>query len=86
MVRRTRMGGDSWDAVEVPLAEEAERYEVDILDGTTVKRTLATISPSATYTAAPADRRLRRPAVLDLVARLSAQHRLRSRLAGKRDL
>jgi hypothetical protein len=50
-VRRTRMGGDSWDAVEVPLAEEAERYEVDILDGSTVKRTLATISPSATYTA-----------------------------------
>jgi hypothetical protein len=46
------IGGDSWDAVEVPLAEETERYEVDILDGTTVKRTLATTTPSATYTAA----------------------------------
>ena len=51
-VRRTRSGGDSWDAVEVPLAEETERYEVDILDGATVKRTLASTAPSATYTAA----------------------------------
>ena len=51
-VRRTRIGGDSWDAVEVPLAEETERYEVDILDGTTVMRTLASTTPGATYTAA----------------------------------
>ena len=51
-IRRTRMGGDSWDAVEVPLAEESERYEIDILDGTTLKRTLATTTPAATYTAA----------------------------------
>lgn len=51
-VRRTRVGGDSWDAAEVPLGEDAERYEVDILDGTTVKRTLASATPSVTYTAA----------------------------------
>ena len=51
-VRRTRIGGDSWDAVEVPLAEETERYEIDILDGITVKRTLASTTPSATYPAA----------------------------------
>ena len=51
-VRRTRIGGDSWDAVEVPLAEESERYEVDILDGSTVRRTLAITAPTATYTAA----------------------------------
>ncbi len=51
-VRRTRIGGDSWDAVEVPLAEETERYEVDILDGADVIRTLASTSPSLTYTAA----------------------------------
>jgi hypothetical protein len=50
-VRRTRIGGDSWDAVEVPLGEETERYEVDILAGSTVKRTLATTTPSLTYTA-----------------------------------
>jgi hypothetical protein len=51
-VRRTRIGGDSWDSVDVPLAEETERYEVDILDGTTVKRTLAATTPTLTYTAA----------------------------------
>ena len=51
-VRRTRIGGDNWDAAEVPLGEETERYEVDILDGATVKRTLAATAPSLTYTAA----------------------------------
>jgi hypothetical protein len=50
-VRRTRIGGDSWDGIDVPLAETEERYEIDILDGSTVKRTLTATSPSATYTA-----------------------------------
>ena len=51
-MRRTRIGGDSWDGVEVPLGEDEERYEIDILDGATVKRTLTATSPTATYTAA----------------------------------
>ena len=51
-VRRTRAGGDSWDGVDVPLAEAEERYEIDILDGATVRRTLIATSPGATYTAA----------------------------------
>jgi hypothetical protein len=51
-VRRTRKGGDSWEAVEVPFAEDSERYEVDILDGATVKRTLQSSTPTVTYTAA----------------------------------
>jgi SPP1 family predicted phage head-tail adaptor len=51
-VRRTRIGGDSWDSVEVPLAEETERYEVDILDGPDVVRTISSSTPSLTYTAA----------------------------------
>jgi hypothetical protein len=51
-IRRTRIGGDSWEAVEVPLGEDFERYEVDILDGATVKRTILTDTPSALYTAA----------------------------------
>jgi hypothetical protein len=50
--RRTRTGGDSWSASDVPLAEESERYEIDILDGSTVKRTIAATSPTATYSAA----------------------------------
>jgi hypothetical protein len=51
-VRRTRLGGDSWDTTEVPLAEDVERYEIDILDGATVKRTILSDTPSALYTAA----------------------------------
>jgi hypothetical protein len=50
--RRTRIGGDSWDSVEVPLGEDAERYEIDILDGGDAVRTLSAASPTATYTAA----------------------------------
>lgn len=51
-VRRTRLGGDSWEAVEVPLAEESERYEIDILDGATAVRTLTSSVPEITYSAA----------------------------------
>jgi hypothetical protein len=51
-IRRTRFGGDSWDVAEVPLGEDDERYEVDILDGDDVVRTLASTTPSATYAAA----------------------------------
>jgi hypothetical protein len=50
--RRTRLGGEWRDGVDVPLSEESERYEVDILDGVTVKRTFEGLtSPSLTYTA-----------------------------------
>jgi hypothetical protein len=51
-IRRTRAGGDSWEAPEVSLGEDAEAYEVDILDGAVVKRTLTSATPSITYTAA----------------------------------
>ncbi len=50
--RRTRIGGDSWAVVEVPLAEDSEAYEIDILDGATVKRTLSSSGPSVTYSEA----------------------------------
>ena len=40
MIRWTRrsraLAADSWTAAEVPLAEESEAYEVEILDGATV--------------------------------------------------
>jgi hypothetical protein len=50
--RRTRIGGDGWSQVDVPLAEATEGYEVEILDGATTLRTLAAASPSVTYTSA----------------------------------
>ncbi len=51
-IRQTRIDGDAWEVVEVPLDEEAERYELDILSGGAVVRTLASDTPSALYAAA----------------------------------
>jgi hypothetical protein len=48
-IRRTRIGGDSWDVAEVPLSEETERYEVEIYDGATLKRTLTCDAPLTVY-------------------------------------
>jgi len=51
--RRSRaLSADSWGAVEVPLTGEVEAYEVEILDGAAVQRTLTTNTTSAIYTAA----------------------------------
>lgn len=51
--RRSRtLAADSWGAVEVPLVEEVEAYEVEILDGAVVQRTLTATATSAVYTAA----------------------------------
>lgn len=51
-VRRTRAAGDWLDGADVPLGEEQERYEVDILDNGSVVRTIEATSPAATYSAA----------------------------------
>jgi hypothetical protein len=51
--RRSRtLPADSWTAAEVPLAEESEAYEVEILDGAMVRRTLVAATTSVTYSAA----------------------------------
>jgi hypothetical protein len=52
-MRRSRsLSAGSWGAVEAPFAEEVEAYEVEILDGATVRRVLSTATTSAVYTAA----------------------------------
>jgi hypothetical protein len=51
-IRRTRIGGDAWEQPDVPLSEEQERYEIDILDGAQVKRTLTAATPGVVYTVA----------------------------------
>jgi hypothetical protein len=51
--RRSRaLAADGWTAPEAPLAEEAETYEVEVLDGGAVTRTLSSATTSVTYTAA----------------------------------
>lgn len=50
-VRRTRFDGDAWDVANVPLNEEVEEYELEILDGSTVVREVTGLtSPAYTYT------------------------------------
>ncbi|MEC3860140.1 glycoside hydrolase TIM-barrel-like domain-containing protein [Mesobacterium sp. TK19101] len=51
--RRSRdPAADSWEATEVPLLDQPEALEIDILDGASVKRTLTAAISSVTYTAA----------------------------------
>lgn len=50
--RRTRLGGDPWDVTEVPLGETSEAYQVDVLNGAAVVRTLMSAAPSVVYTQA----------------------------------
>ena len=51
--RRSRdLAADSWQGMEVPMAEEQESYEVRIMDGNVAKRTLTSNEPSVTYSAA----------------------------------
>ena len=48
-IRRTRINGDSWEMAEVPLAEDAESYQLQILNGTTVVRSVNTSVPTYFY-------------------------------------
>jgi hypothetical protein len=48
-IRRTRRDGDPWEPVDVPLGEDVEAYEVDILDGGIVRRTLHATRPAVVY-------------------------------------
>jgi hypothetical protein len=51
-VRRTRIDGDSWQARDVPLGEQAELYLVRVIADGTVVREVEVSSPSWTYSAA----------------------------------
>ncbi len=50
--RRTRIGGDDWAALEVPLGEADERYQLQIIANNIVLREEETSAPSFVYSAA----------------------------------
>ena len=54
--RRTRLGGAWKDAVDVPLGEESEAYEVEILNGATVVRTITASASAGGSVVTPASR------------------------------
>lgn len=51
-IRRTRWYGEWADNTDVPLFEDSEAYQIDVLSGGVVKRTISTASQAASYTAA----------------------------------
>ena len=48
--RRTRIGGDNWQALDVPLGEESEAYIVRIVQGEVIKAEYTVSTPAFTYT------------------------------------
>jgi GTA TIM-barrel-like domain/Putative phage tail protein len=51
-IRQTRLGGDAWEPVEVPLAEEREAYRIEIMAGAVPKRSIECATPATLYAAA----------------------------------
>jgi hypothetical protein len=51
-IRRTRIDGDTWQAFEVPLAEEAERYQVRVFQGADLRAEYTVTQPQFLYSAA----------------------------------
>jgi hypothetical protein len=51
-IPRTRYGGEWFDAAESPTGETIQSYEMDVLNGGVVVRTIATSTASFAYTAA----------------------------------
>lgn len=51
-IRRTRIGGDDWETVDVPLSEESESYLLRVRQGAGVVREEIVSTPAWTYTVA----------------------------------
>ncbi len=51
-IRRTRMDGDSWESVEVPLGEEAESYTLQVIKDNILRREVTVSAPLWTYSLA----------------------------------
>jgi len=49
--RRTRIDGDSWQSLEVPLGEDSESYLIRVLDGEVILREVTVNAPGWTYLA-----------------------------------
>lgn len=51
-IRRTRIDGDSWEVAEVPLGETEQSFVLDILSGSSVRRSATVAEPAYRYTLA----------------------------------
>ncbi|MFK8252221.1 baseplate multidomain protein megatron [Ancylobacter terrae] len=73
-IRRSRVDGDGWGLVEIPLGEEREAYRLDILDGSTTVRSFEVTTASLLYAGAEESADFGGPqSILDIrIAQLSA--------------
>jgi hypothetical protein len=51
-IRRTRVGGEWEDLIDVPLSETSEAYEIDVYNAGAVVRTISVVAETASYPAA----------------------------------
>jgi hypothetical protein len=51
-IRRTRIDGDSWLGLDVPLGEESELYQIEVWHGATLLRQEFASTPAWAYTPA----------------------------------
>lgn len=51
-IRRTRIDGDSWNGVEVPVGEEQESYLIRVRKGDVILRSVTVMAPEWIYTSA----------------------------------
>jgi hypothetical protein len=51
-IRRTRVDGDSWELIEVPLSEASELYQLDVMAAGVVKRSITLTTPNYLYATA----------------------------------
>lgn len=74
-VRRGRYDNDWADDADIPIAETSENYEVDVMDGATIVRTLHSTSESVVYTEAQqvADFGVAQPSVTFRIYQISAE-------------
>ena len=49
-IRRSRIGGDSWELPSVPISEEVESYQIRVLAGGVIKRDVVSNTSSWIYT------------------------------------
>jgi hypothetical protein len=70
-IRRTRLDGDSWQSIEVPLGEANESYQVQVWNGTGLLRQVTTGAANWAYTQAQQSADSASGAVTITVAQLS---------------
>tara|TARA_R110001606_G_scaffold30344_1_gene93770 strand:- start:17102 stop:20275 length:3174 start_codon:yes stop_codon:yes gene_type:complete len=52
-IRRSRLGNTWWgNGVQAPVGETTEAYEIDVVDGSSVVRTIESVTPAFSYSAA----------------------------------